>query len=79
MNVGKTWEYGNRTGFPSGLAEPIDVTSHSLVAPIIRTRVTAHRQVGGDWDGIEVSGTSALAWPGVVAQDECPSVSLKIG
>jgi len=31
--MGKTWEYGNRTGFPSDLAEPIDVTSHSVVAP----------------------------------------------
>src|SRR6266542_197211 len=33
MDVGNTWEYGNRTGFPSSLAEPIDVTSNSLVAP----------------------------------------------
>src|SRR5258705_4757391 len=33
MDVGNTCECGNRTGYPSNLAEPIDITSNSLVAP----------------------------------------------
>lgn len=32
MDVGITWEYGNRTGFLGDLAEPSGVTSNSLVA-----------------------------------------------
>src|SRR6266852_1990244 len=33
MDVGITWEYGNRTGFLGDLTEPSGITSSSLVAP----------------------------------------------
>ena len=76
MDVGNTWECGNRTGFPNNLAEPIDITSNRLAAPTrFEPALSCHPgDRAGPVRGEQASGprelTQEVEWAGDRGGDE---------